>query len=1192
MFLKRLDSVGFKSFAERIELEFMSGITAVVGPNGSGKSNVIDAIRWVLGEQSAKSLRGSRMEDVIFQGSDSRKSLNIAEVTITLDNSRKKIALPYEEISITRRVYRSGESEFYINKKACRLKDILELFLDSGLGREAFSIISQGRVEEVLSSKPEERRAIFEEAAGVLKYKQRKIKAEFKLTETEHNLSRVKDIFHEIEQQVEPLKIKAKTARLYLEKKARLKKEEISLMVTEIELLHNEWKITQDRSKELEFIQLEYQANRTKLEKQIEIKQEENMTTDIKIEKAQNILLANTEKLEQLQTKSQVFSVRSEHATENKERINKEISQMDKRETLLIKEFEDTRKILDELIANKNSLIDSIKELQNELKQSPEETSIQLNHLKTNYIKTLNKRAAFNNELKSISNQQEVLQRKYVNSTDQLSLLREDFKELTNKFKIYNEKETHLKNNIIESERTVENTLNQFEKLKNEKDKMKENIEHLKNNIDKSVTRRNLLKEMKADFQGFYAGTKQILQASKTNNLQGIYGAVIQLINIPLDYLQAIEVILGGSAQHIITKNNRSAREAITWLKNTNSGRATFLPLNIIKSRIISKENLSKIKVDPGYVGVANELVEYDNKYSQAIEHLMGHVIVTKTLEDANTIASKLKNRYRIVTMAGDVVSPGGAISGGAIKKNNQSLFTREKDLIEIKEQLILMRDEKQVHEAELSIKNNDLNDIASKLKNFQEQVGKEKIIYHETMEKLKNIEHKYDLINQQMRAYEMDKEQSHNEVVEIEKRHKLIIQKQQEQADLVTKQNKKIEQIENKQKNYVDDMKKKRNFLHEKELKSAKLNERELNLEKQTKKYELQLHELTSQRQELQLKLQANFKIENAEEIQMQLISEMDEKETEKINQTEKISRLRRKRLQETQEIEHLTRQIKEQTKLINQLIKTNQENEISINRLDVQLDYYLKHLQTEYTMTYEKATLNYSKCTDIKDAKKSVEKTKTSIDELGFVHLGAIEEYKEIYSRYHFLEEQQQDLKNAKGTLKEAIKEMDEEMAKLFLETFVAIQKQFSIVFSELFGGGYAELKLINPDSLLETGIDIIAQPPGKKLKHLSLLSGGERALTAIALLFSILRVRPVPFCILDEVEAALDEANVQRFARYLHQYSDETQFIVITHRKGTMEEADVLYGITMQESGVSRVVSVRLNDKKELLPIEGMN
>lgn len=1189
MFLKRLDSIGFKSFAERIELEFVPGITAVVGPNGSGKSNIIDAIRWVLGEQSAKSLRGSKMEDVIFQGSETRKALNVAEVTLTLDNSKGELALPYQEISITRRVYRSGESEFYINKKACRLKDIIELFLDSGLGREAFSIISQGRVEEVLSSKPEQRRAIFEEAAGVLKYKQRKIKAEFKLTETEQNLSRVKDIFYEIEQQVEPLKQKAETAQLFLNKKERLKQEEISLMVTEIDQLHNKWQEVKEKLKTSQFTQIEHQAELSKFEKEIESKQIEVAKIDLNIEESQHELLKSTEELEQLQTKSQVLSVRSKHATENKERIQKILLQLNKNENDLKKEIADTTKILSDLIISKETLMNSITKLTDELSRNPEEITVQLEDLKSDYIEALNEQATNKNELKTITQQLELLKQKHIHSSDKLSKLKLDLNGYTEKLTAYQKEEQQVKYKLEKSETLIKETQKEFETIQNKIHTIDSEYQHVKSELDKAISRKDMLEEMKADFQGFFAGAKHVLQAKKSKKLENIHGAVIHLINVPAQYLQSIEVVLGGSSQHIITTDETSAREAITWLKKTNSGRATFLPLNAIKSRLIPKENLKKIESHDGYIGIAKDLVEYDSKFAQAIEHLMGNVVIAKTLKDANAIAKQLNNRYRIVTLSGDVVHPGGSMSGGAIKKNNQSLFTREKDLLEVKQQLIDLHDKKQEYEAMLTEQNNKSSKLTSKLEEFEKTYEVETEVYNKIKLELQDTQHQHALVRQEMRTYEMDEQQYIEEVANLDYRQKTQDDNRKKQEALILQLVDKIETLTNKRENYVSNMEIIRNQLHEEQLKLAKIDERKLNLDEQIERLKQQLNELNKQKQNQQLELESNVEIENTEIIQVQLTLDMTEKEMKKTAQTEKISELREKRFKQTQKMDYLSRESKEQIKIINQLANSIQENEIQVNRLDVQLDHYLEHLQTEYTMTYEKAVLDYPKCDDVKTAKLTVENIKTSIEQLGPVHVGAIDEYEEMNKRYEFLQEQQADLNEAKATLNEAIKEMDEEMEKLFYETFVAIQTHFTVVFKELFGGGYAELKLTDPDSLLDTGIDIIAEPPGKKLKHLSLLSGGERALTAIALLFAILRVRPVPFCILDEVEAALDEANVQRFARYLHQYSDETQFIVITHRKGTMEESDVLYGITMQESGVSRVVSVRLDDKHEILQVD---
>ncbi|HLQ73913.1 MAG TPA: chromosome segregation protein SMC [Bacillota bacterium] len=1186
MYLKRLESRGFKSFAERINIDFVRGVTAVVGPNGSGKSNITDAIRWVLGEQSARSLRGSKMEDIIFQGSDTRGALNVAEVVLVLDNKSNLLPVDYEEVSITRRVFRSGVSEFYINKQPCRLKDIIDLFMDSGLGREAFSIISQGRVEEILSSKAEERRVIFEEAAGVLKYKQRKRKAEFKLIETEENMNRVNDIVYEIEQQIDPLRDQAQIAKTYLEKKNELKEKEIATSITQIDSFYQQW---QTLLKEIDNEKLaERKAGEeiNELADDLKEKRKQLQQTDETIEELQDELLSATKQLEQLEGEKNVHIERTTHVQENKEKL------LARKEVL-------TKKILDinASIERQTNDTNDIQKQRDELKQTASDLTYKLTsetddmaekieHLKADYIEVLNEQAAYRNEKQSINNQLQQFQHVSDNKTKKFSTLIEEKQVLEREVKLLTEQEEEINHSFeLMNEQLSESKQKRNEHIKDiQNDREKLSVGHQQ--IAKFRSRQELLQEMKDDFQGFYFGVKAVLQARKQKELSHIYGAVVELIDVPKQHILAIETVLGGQSQFIVTEDDASARNAIEWLKRNKKGRATFLPLQSIQPRYLQQSIKEKVENHAGFIGIASNLVAIDETYRKVVEHLMGHVIVARTLKDANEIAQLTGRRHRVVTLEGDVVNPGGTMAGGSKKQTNQSLFTRDDEL---KQMTLKLKDmDKRATEFAQTIaeREKELVTLDDTISELEDNLVEKQTLQQSSGLERQNAQMKLESVNTQLKTYEDEQSQSAEDEQELRRKkiktdEKLLqLEKDSEQIEATIKQltdeEQKIRSTADKDKDKLQAIniqlaetqeryRNERNILHDMITEKEDLNE-ELGSVK--KEYE---HILTAEKSE-------------------QTVSQYDDKITHKqemIDQTSQtISNNRSSRLQLMQKIEDVEMELKDRERLNATYIQHIQQKEVKANRLDVTVQNLLNYLQDEYTISFERAKQLYEQVEDIDAAKEAVKALKQSIEQLGDVNVGAIEEYDRLSERYEFLGKQKEDLTTAKEDLFSIIEEMDQVMKEQFGQTFKRIKDEFSNVFKELFGGGKAELRLTDPKDLLETGIEIIAQPPGKKLQQLGLLSGGERALTAIALLFSILRVRPVPFCVLDEVEAALDEANVVRFAKYVKMHSEETQFIVITHRKGTMEEADVLYGVTMEESGVSRLVSVQLEESKQLL------
>ncbi|MFN7250872.1 MAG: chromosome segregation protein SMC [Anaerobacillus sp.] len=1186
MFLKRLDVVGFKSFAERTSIDFVQGVTAVVGPNGSGKSNISDGIRWVLGEQSAKSLRGAKMEDIIFAGSDTRKPLNFAELTLTLNNEDHHLAIDYSEVSVTRRVYRSGESEYYINKQSCRLKDIHELFMDSGLGREAYSIIGQGKIEEILSSKSEERRVIFEEAAGVLKYKTRKQKAERKLLETQENMYRVEDILHELESQVEPLKIQASIATDYLEKKEELEKVEVGLLVYEIEDLHVNWDEQKKKVQQLAEDQLQISSQIKVEEVKIEDFRSKMQEIDESINDLQDILLSTSEQLEKKEGQKEVLKERKKNYHQTKDSLKKKLEVLkDKRQHL-----EDTLKNeVEKQQTYKEKLNTSKKQLEEEtrvLVSLEEDIETELEKMKSDYIEVLNEQASIRNETRYLEEQ--LRQRKLKSGqldNSNITLL-EQREALISKEKSLREDLFIKQKNLEEHIHLFRNESQQLEKLVVDYQKKETQLYQAFGHVQQIRSRKEVLEEMQADFAGFFQGVKEILKARETL-LKGIEGAVAELIAVPGNYELAVETALGGAMQHIVVTKEEDGRQAIQFLKNRKLGRATFLPLSVIKGRDLPHFEKEKLLKHPSFVGVAIDLIQFEERYRSVISNLLGHVVIAKDLEGANALAKILNYKNRVVTLEGDVVNPGGSMSGGSIKQKGTPLLGRQRELEELIAKLATMEEQTQKMEAKVKgIKDyrsqkeillNELRKEGEKLRNEEQQLKG----------KLREFEIESKNLNERLSLYDKETASFHTEISEIEEKLSKLNGKIIEATKLKEHLDHQVQSLTEKKKLQQTSKASLSESITELKVQVAKEEEQYRNQAQRIQTLVVERNslekELTESDEEywlLEREMSDNTTGEDS-------LDEIIEKKRSEKERTLSLIQERRKERMSMQTLhDDLEKELKEHKRSQRQLSDYHHTEEVKMNRLDVELENRLEKLSTDYEMSFEMAKKNYPLLIDAKVAKSKVKLIKLSIDELGTVNIGAIEEYSRVSERFNFLTEQKVDLQEAKETLYRVIGEMDEEMSTRFHSTFLQIKSHFQGVFQRLFGGGKADLILSDPENILTTGVEIVAQPPGKNLQHLALLSGGERALTAIALLFAILKVRPVPFCVLDEVEAALDEANVSRFAHFLKDFSKETQFIVVTHRKGTMEEADVLYGVTMQESGVSKLVSVRLEETNELI------
>jgi len=1190
VFLKRLEVIGFKSFADRIGIDFVPGVTAVVGPNGSGKSNVTDAIRWVLGEQSAKSLRGAKMEDVIFAGSESRKPLNFAEVTLVLDNTDKRVPLDYNEVSVTRRVFRSGDSEYLINKQSCRLKDITDLFMDSGLGKEAFSIISQGRVDEILNSRPEERRSIFEEAAGVLKYKLRKKKAEHKLFETDDNLHRVLDILHELDDRMEPLKMQSSAATDYLRMSEELRDVDLGLIAFDLQRIEQhlyevkqqvELHEQQEQQLEngIEGMEIELQSVRGQLTVQDQI-----------IDDSQESLVEASSELERWDGRKQLMAEKRQNKDQQVDKLRLSIIELEEEKNELTNQLNlkqtGTTKYRSEL----RSVQNDVKQLEHLLKQSSAEIEEEIEDQKSTYIDLLNEEATAKNELKHID--QQLLQQH--ERKDKMS---SEYEQITSDLSQVKVQKEQVEQQLLQVQSRLNENLEHFKALQLATAKEKDELESKQAMLYQAYqhqqqlkARKESLEALEADFSGFFQGVKEVLVARENGHLSGITGAVAELIQVKPEYAKALETALGGAMQHIVTESNEDARKAIAYLKNKRSGRATFLPKTVMKSRKIQLDTLRGIMSHPSFIQTADELVSFDESSKSIVENLLGNVLVVKDLQGASQIAKSIQYRYRVVTLDGDIVNAGGSLTGGFAKQQS-SVFSRKAELEELVSKLVGMDRTIQTAENQVAILKTSISKVSEQLESVRTEGVESRALELELSANFRELETTYKRLNE--RAFI-----SNSETKDVSSRHEQAMEKKIQLELRLAELTSELEKI-NETINRLTSMKSKslseRDQLTEQ---MAELRSRQAVLAEQSKVAEQSVRELeekslkvTQKLEHAQKEMQWYESGDNQAGPSPEEISQQLQEWTEKKNSlVQVIAAAKEKRALIHVQVQQVELQLKKNQHLHKQQLDLLKTAEVKMNRLEVEQTTLHGQLEEYYHVSFEDLTLPEMETFEEEVARKKVKLLKQSIEELGPVNVASIEEYERVSERHSFLTDQRQDLLEAKDTLHEAIKEMDEEMTTRFSETFHAISTQFSRVFRELFGGGQADLVLTNPGDMLETGVEIIAQPPGKKLQNLSLLSGGERALTAIALLFAILNIRPVPFCILDEVEAALDESNVVRYSQYLKKFSNDTQFIVITHRKGTMEGADVLYGITMQESGVSKLVSVKLQEEQPTLVAQG--
>ncbi len=1188
MNFKQLELAGFKSFADRIEIKFDKGVTAIVGPNGCGKSNVADSIRWVLGEQSSKTLRGSSMQDVIFSGTEKRKSLSYCEVTMTFDNSDRFFNSEYDEIAITRKLYRSGESEYLLNKQSCRLKDITNLLYDSGLGKDGYSIIGQDQVGKILSSKPEDRRSIFEDAAGISKYKSRKLEAERKLERTKDNILKLQLVIDEIERQLGPLKKQSEDAKKFLELKESLKLLEINAYIYQYENANNvKEKINNKlneineelelRQKELESVSDKYMNNMASIEsidKNVEQLHEKILQLTVSLEKQvgeTNLIRERIKFIKEQNNKLELDVINYDKIIQT---IKERIVERDSHLKEITVKFNDSNleeknlsneylKIVDELNLNEDEAENSHKEMFDALDK--------LTYIKSNSSRLSAERDASNESLKDIKE-------RIQNLTNNLNEQNQSIDNIAFVLKNYN---SEMDSKIIH-----------FNLVKNKVDELKENIstgEHkLQNYLTKIQVyenRKRMLEEMQAEHEGYAGSVKKLLKESEKNSniRKKMVGVLASLINVPEKFETAIETALGNALQNIVTKDEQDAKQLIEFLKHGSFGRATFLPISSMKVRNVSKEDITILNTD-GCFGIAKNLIKFDANIDNVISNLLGSTIVVDVLDTAIKIARNSKFSYKIVTLEGDVINPQGSMTGGSKKSEAVNLISRDREIKTLATEI----EKFQSSVLNLKTKNKQYKEeLNITLKTF-EQLGEEK----------KEIEVNLAKENEKMSSLIHQKTLIENELEGLNKTKELLENK----INVITDELESIEDLENKvdaNKEDVNDaiVKRQSKFLDLKQ-KREKLNNKLTNLRIEIATMN---NEIISTTQELEsLELQLHINLEKLEALKQEIdknnynliqsesliTSNIEKNTSDETKQKLEILKKEQKDLDQNKiNYQNELKNLEEKRNfLINEVNKINEKKineEFKIEKVDSDISSMKERIFEEYQLDYEGCLSYREQDFDFSSGSSEITKIKKEISKLGYINVAAIEDSKVLAERYDSLAVQVEDLNKAQEELIQIIDELSTEMKTRFSEEFDKINENFKITFKELFGGGNAKLELIGNDNILESGVEIFAEPPGKKLSSNSLLSGGEKALTAIAILFAILKLRPMPFCLLDEIEAALDEANVYRFAQYLHKFSTETQFIVITHKKPTMELADSLYGVTMEEKGVSRIVSVKLSD-----------
>lgn len=1179
MYLKRIEMQGFKSFADKTVIELKKGITTVIGPNGSGKSNISDAIRWVLGEQSIKSLRGTKSLDIIFAGTQNRKSLGFAECSLVFDNQDGSLPIEYQEVTVTRKIYRSGETGYYINKVPCRLKDILELFMDTGIGKDGYSIVGQGKIDEILSNKSEDRRHIFEEAAGIVKYRIRKQETEKKLEHTKLNLLRINDILSEIEGNLEPLQNQAEKAKKYLNIREELKNIEVGLFIHNIKEDKEELqkqteakKITKDQC-DIEETKLE----RLKMSKE-NIKNELEELIN-KIENTSNLGFESQKQIEMLNSNISVSNTKIANNKENKERYLLEIEEKKSR----LKELEEEQKQKEE---KRDNLLKNKEKFSNELKEKEEELEKITNKLTNKEIEIESYKKQVEENIDNKYEKQSKIQEQeinYENNEKRQRKIKEEIEDTISELDTTRMRKEEISKEYYEIETVRNKTIKKLEETTKEKDKALNNIKtyqtkitNMTNDLRMKESRRNFLIETEKEKEGYNKSVKTLLKECEENPIlkKGVEGVLANLIEVPEKFQTAIEMSLGMAMQNIVTQNEQDAKKLVEYLRKNNIGRASFLPISSVKGR-----QIEKIKGKENILGIASNLIKYNKKYEQIIQSLLGKTVIVEDMEKAIKLAKENSYSFKIVTLKGDIINASGAITGGAVMKKTVNILGRkteieklEKEIEKLKIEIKNIKEEQEKYEEEIE----STLEIAQ---NLEKTLQENEIEYATKKQKVTSFEEEILKLETRLKKLKDEKEEIKEEQKELiktkEELEKEIVKLKEENEKLNTVIEEFRELNKDDQK-YIDDL----NFdITNLKISVSSFDESENSIEeiKERINQEIEANQkvIENKQEEIRKNDEENIELENKIK---QTKEEIEKIKNEVKMSSEKIEELKEERKQKNEKLEKQEEEITEKFAIIEDLKGQLIKIETKISKTEEEIANVINKMWDEYELT-PNSVEGYEKPQNIANTKKKVHELRNNLKEIGSVNIDSIEEYKNQKERYDFMSEQRLDLETTMAKLRKIVTEMTSIMKEQFKSKFKEINKNFGEVFAELFNGGKAEVKLEDEQNILECGIEITVEPPGKKLQNMMLLSGGEKALTAIALLFAILKINPAPFCVLDEIEAALDDVNVYRYADYLKKFVKDTQFLVITHRKGTMEAADSVYGVTMEENGISKLLSMKL-------------
>ncbi|HEL9642181.1 TPA: chromosome segregation protein SMC [Streptococcus suis] len=1177
MYLKSIEMQGFKSFADKTKVVFDRGVTAVVGPNGSGKSNITESLRWALGESSAKSLRGGKMPDVIFSGTESRKALNYASVVVTLDNSTGFIANKQKEIKVERHIYRSGDSEYLIDGQKVRLRDIHDLFMDTGLGRDSFSIISQGRVEAIFNSKPEERRAIFEEAAGVLKYKTRKKETESKLAQAQGNLDRLDDIIYELDNQVKPLEKQAQTAKKFLELDGQRKELYLDVLVAQLSL--GKEKLS-EKEAELESVKTEltsYYKQRSELEQENQNLKEKRYRLSEQLEREQAVLLDLTKLISDLERKIEVHKLESSQNESSRQEAQARLENLLTRREQLAEQIDQKQETLAQLDSSLSSLKDDIAAVDKEISYFSEDPDQVLDHLREQYVALMQEEAEASNRLTKI--QQDIANQISLSESKSEDLARlqtekQTAQEVLDKSRKSLEEADHVLRQLLESYQTKKSELDQTQTAyQAEQGRLFDLLDQLKG----KQARQSSLEAILKNHSNFYAGVKAVLQAAPS--LGGIIGAVSEQLTFDTRYQTALEIALGGASQNVIVEDEATAKRAIAFLKEKRQGRATFLPLTTIKPRQLSGQQVSLLESSEGFLGLASDLVTYQPNLDAIFQNLLGTIAIFDTIDHANQAARATKFQVRMVTMDGAEIRPGGAFAGGS-NRNNSTTFIKP----------------------ELDALLGEIAELSSQLQEQESLVAAKKTSLDQTREALETIKAEGEEARLNQQSARIHQEQAENSLAQLSVQYDLQMSQVSptiltELEEAAAKEEVNVQALNEKKlalDQQINQVRDNRDSIQE-SLQKLQTQKGQLTLEQaeltsqlrfeQTDLRRLQEEKVVADKEISLLEDMIDQKLEALEDTSIEILEEQLQAASDKQNQTNQILIRLKFELEDIDgQFEDLEERLQQARTKNDDLIRKQAKLEADCEQVGDKLRTLLGNLTEHFKLSFEAAQSQAKEVENLAVAEQSLKDLERAIRALGPVNLDAIEQYDEVNNRLTFLNEQRTDILSARDLLLDTIHEMDDEVKERFKVTFEAIRESFKQTFKQMFGGGSADLILTEGD-LLTAGVEISVQPPGKKIQSLNLMSGGEKALSALALLFSIIRVKTIPFVILDEVEAALDEANVKRFGDYLNRFDKESQFIVVTHRKGTMAAADAMYGVTMQESGVSKIVSVKLKDVEKL-------